>query len=92
MEAITCYTPVYMIKTGENKSSSDNKKYRTCESYSCSDKARAVNDLMFASMFIDLMSATVKQLGKQVKSLKKENTELREKLENQESKDIDLVA
>jgi hypothetical protein len=94
MDAITYNTPVFIVKTNTSKQGSSRDKYKTCKDCSCpkENKVKANNDLLFAAMFIDLMSATIKQLGNQVKSLKKENAELREKLENGESNNLDLVA
>jgi len=94
MDAITCHTPVFVIKTNANKQDQAEKRNKTCKTCACPDKTeiKAKDDLMFASMFIDLMSVTIKQLGIQVKSLKEENAELRERLQDKKSKNLDLVA
>jgi len=89
MDAISCYTPVSFARTNLTESNSTNKKYKTSESC-CLEQAE--NDLIVASVFLNLMSTTVKQLGKQVQSLQKENIELRQRLEDQEPKKLNLVA
>lgn len=77
MDAITYRTPVAVIKVNPTESGS-HKKYETCKP--CCSKENE-QELLLASMFVDLMSATIKQLGKQVKSLKQENAELRAQLD-----------
>ncbi|MDD3013425.1 MAG: hypothetical protein PHC34_06950 [Candidatus Gastranaerophilales bacterium] len=94
MDAIMCGTPVFILKTNTTEQDSTKKRLKT--SKPCYDQEKkeikTKDELKFASMFIDLMSVTIKQLGKQVKSLKEENAELREKLEDQKPQNLDLVA
>lgn len=90
MDAITYRPPVSVVVVNPKEPKSPEKECTCCKS--CSQNQEEQNALVTASLFIDVLSEVVKRLGEQVKSLKKENAELRKQLDAKNNKQLDYAA
>jgi|GEM_PF-4198226 len=89
MDAITYRPPVSVVVVNSKESKPPEKECTYCKF--CCQNQEEQNALITASLFIDVLSEVVKRLGEQVKTLRKENAELRQQLAAKDRK-LDYAA